>query len=134
ARARGPVSCAGLSAGAAVAWIGAMGFPERITPLALYEPVLFSVVDEQSPPPNEADGFRDAFETSAALLQAGDTLGAGRCFVDYWSGAGSWERMPEARREQVAFSIAGIGGWAHACLGGPPPARALLWVGPAVLF
>src|SRR5262245_7744268 len=133
-RARGPVSLVGHSYGAAVALIAAMEFPERINSLALYEPVLFSVVDEQSPPPNEADGFRDAFETSAALLQAGDTLGAGRCFVDYWSGAGSWERMPEARREQVAFSIAGIGGWAHACLAEPTPLRAFSWVGAPVLF
>jgi pimeloyl-ACP methyl ester carboxylesterase len=133
-RARGPVSLVGHSYGAAVALIAAMEFPERISSLVLYEPVLFSVIDEQSPSPNEADGFREAFDATAALLDAGDAIGAGRCFVDYWSGEGSWERMPEARRAQVAASIASIGDWAHACLAEPTPLRAFSWLGAPVLL
>jgi pimeloyl-ACP methyl ester carboxylesterase len=134
ARARGPLMLVGHSYGAAVALVAALEHPERVHALALYEPTLFSLVDAESPAPNDVDGFRAAFAETAALFESGDAPAAGKRFVDYWSGPGSFERMPEARQGQVATSMACIRSWAHACLQEPTPLRAFSWVGAPVLF
>jgi pimeloyl-ACP methyl ester carboxylesterase len=134
ARADGPVSLVAHSYGAAVALIAALERPERVHALAIYEPTLFSLVDAERSSPNEIDGFRDAYGRTVALYEAGDAAGAARCFVDYWSGAGAWERMPEPRQGQVAASIANMRGWASACLSELTPLRAFSWLGAPVLF
>ena len=134
ARATRPVSLVAHSYGAAVALMAALEHPGRVNALALYEPTLFSLVDAESPAPNDVDGFRATFERTAALMDAGDAAGAGKCFVDYWSGAGAWDRMPEARQGQVAVSIANVRGWGHACLRETTPLEAFSWVGAPVLL
>jgi pimeloyl-ACP methyl ester carboxylesterase len=134
ARARAPFILVAHSYGAAVALVAALERPERVRALAVYEPTLFSVVDAESPRPNAVDGFRAAFERSAALVDAGDPGGAGRCFVDYWSGEGAWDEMPEPRQGQVAVSMANIRGWGHACLSEPTPLEAFAWLGAPVLY
>ena len=70
ARAGRPFSVIGHSYGAAVALIAAIRQPHKVKALALYEPTLFSLVDEKSPAPNEADGIRNAVAQSAAALKA----------------------------------------------------------------
>jgi pimeloyl-ACP methyl ester carboxylesterase len=134
ARAHGPVMLVGHSYGAAVALIAALEHPEKVHALALYEPTMFSLVDQESPSPNEVDGFRATFAETAALLDAGDAPAAGKCFVDYWSGPGAWEQMPEARQGQVAAAMANIRGWGHACLKEPTHLSAFSWIGAPVLF
>ena len=134
ARAQGPVMLVGHSYGAAIALIAALEHPEKVHALVLYEPTLFSLVDMESPPPNEVDGFRAAFNDTAELIDAGDAPAAGRRFVDYWSGPGAWEQMPEARQGQVAASMSNIRAWGHACLKEPTPPAGFSWVGAPVLF
>ena len=134
ARSRQPVMLVGHSYGAAVALIAALEHPEKVHALALYEPTLFSLVDQESPPPNAIDGFRAAFNDTALLFDSGDAPAAGKRFVDYWSGSGTWEQMPEARQGQVAASMAGIRDWGHACLREPTPPSAFSWIGAPVLF
>jgi len=134
ARARAPFFLVAHSYGAAVALVAALEHPERVRAIAVYEPTLFSLVDGESPSPNEVDGFRAAFERAAALVDAGDPGGAGRCFVDYWAGAGAWDAMPEPRQGQVALSIANIRGWGRACLSEPTPLEAFAWLGAPVLY
>jgi len=134
ARARGPVSLVAHSYGAAVALVAALERPDRVHALALYEPTLFSLLDEESPPPNEADDIRGAVALAAAALDAGDRAAAAECFVDFWAGPGSWRRTPEERRGPVAASIGNIRGWAHALLSEPAPLRAFSWVGVPVLY
>jgi pimeloyl-ACP methyl ester carboxylesterase len=134
ARARGPVSLVAHSYGAAVGLLAALERPDRVHAIALYEPTLFSLVDAESPPPNDVDGFRAAFERAAALVDAGDSGGAGKCFVDYWSGPGTWDLMPEPRQGQVAVSMANIRDWGHACLSEAAPLRAFSWLGAPVLL
>ena len=131
---RGPVMLVGHSYGAAVALVAALEHPEKVHALAVYEPTLFSLVDQESPPPNAIDGFRATFTETAELFEAGDAAAAGRCFVDYWSGSGAWEQMPEARQGQVAASMANIRNWGHACLKEPTPPSAFTWIGAPVLF
>src|SRR6187397_921154 len=89
ARAGTPLVLVGHSYGAAVALIAALDRPSRVRALALYEPTLFSVIDGEGPPPNDADGIRNAVAASAAALDAGDLNAAARHFIDYWMGPGS---------------------------------------------
>src|SRR5215510_9176788 len=80
-RAGNPHVLVGHSYGAAVALIAAISQPERIRAMVLFEPVLFALLDAESPPPNEADGIRDAVIRSVAAFDAGDPAGAAECFI-----------------------------------------------------
>ena len=133
-RAHSPLMVVGHSYGAAVALIAALEHPDRVHALALYEPTLFSLVDAESPAPNDVDGFKAALADTAAAYDAGDAAAAAKCFVDYWSGRGSWDQMPEARQGQVAATMGNIRGWAHACLKEATPLRAFSWLGAPILF
>jgi pimeloyl-ACP methyl ester carboxylesterase len=134
ARAGEPFSLVAHSYGAAVALIAAMERPERIRALALYEPVLFSLLDAESPPPNDADGIRAAVADAVAALEARDPEGAARCFVDYWMGAGAWERTPQARRGPIVASISSVGGWGEALIAEPTPLKAFSRLDAPVLY
>jgi pimeloyl-ACP methyl ester carboxylesterase len=134
ARASGPVLLVAHSYGAAVALIAALERPDRIRALALYEPTLFGLLDAESPSPNEADGFREAFESAAAAFDAGDPSGAARRFVDYWSAPGAWDQMAEPRRDSVAASMGNLRAWANACFSEPTPLDAFSWLGAPVLY
>jgi pimeloyl-ACP methyl ester carboxylesterase len=114
ARAGRPLVLVGHSFGAAVALIAALADPSRVAALALYEPTLFSLIDADGPPPNEADGIRGAVAAATAALDAGDRERAAGHFIDYWMGAGSWAGMPDARRAPIAASGINVRRWAHA--------------------
>lgn len=116
----GPVLVA-HSYGASVALVAAALFPGRFRALALYEPTLFSLLDAESPPPNEADGIRNAVAASAAALDAGDADAAAGHFIDFWMGEGAWQRTPEARRGPIAESVRNVRGWAKALVSEPTP-------------
>jgi pimeloyl-ACP methyl ester carboxylesterase len=134
ARAGDPFALVGHSYGAAVALIAAVTQPDRIRALALYEPTLFALVDAESPPPNDADGIRAAVAGAAAALEAHDPAGAARCFIDFWMGAGAWDRTPEQRRGPIAASVANVRGWANAAFGDPTPLRAFSELRVPVLY
>ena len=135
ARAGAPFALVGHSYGAAVALIAALAQPAgRVRALALYEPTLFSLIDAESPPPNEADGIRATVAGAAAALDAGDPAGAAEWFIDYWMAAGSWARMPDARKGPITTSIANVRGWANALLGEPTPLEAFAALRVPVLF
>jgi pimeloyl-ACP methyl ester carboxylesterase len=92
--------------------------------VAVYEPTLFSLIDADSPPPNDADGIKNAVRAATACLEAGDARRAAEQFIDFWMGAGSWARMPEARQEPIAKSVASIPSWSNALLKEPTPLSA----------
>jgi pimeloyl-ACP methyl ester carboxylesterase len=104
----------GHSYGAAVALRAAQRMPYQVRALALYEPTLFSLLDQESPAPNEADGIRLAAAGAAQEVARGRPDDAARHFIDYWSGAGAWDRLPAARREPIVRSIPDVAHWAHA--------------------
>jgi pimeloyl-ACP methyl ester carboxylesterase len=134
ARAGDPHVLVGHSYGAAVALIAAVAQPHRVRALAVYEPVLFSLLDAESPPPNEADGIRAALAGAAAALDAGNPSGAAECFIDFWMGRGTWARMPDSRKGPIAASITNIGQWAAALLDEPTPLAAFSTLKIPVLF
>lgn len=71
-----PVALVGHSYGGAVALLAALADPGRVRALAIYEPTLFALVDAAHPPPNGADGIRNAVSAAGAALDAGDRDGS----------------------------------------------------------
>jgi pimeloyl-ACP methyl ester carboxylesterase len=123
ARAGDPFALVAHSYAAAVALIAAVTQPHRVRVMALYEPTLFALVDAESPPPNDADGIRGAVARAAAALDVGVPDRAAECFIDFWMGAGAWDRMPEQRKGPIASSVTNVRGWANALFGEPTPLR-----------
>lgn len=134
ARAGAPLVLVGHSYGAAVALIAALDRPERVRGLALYEPTLFSLIDGEAPPPNHADGIRNAVAASAAALDEGDRNGAAERFIDYWMGPGSWRRTPEKRQPTIAASVVNVRRWKHALVTEPTPLAAFAALDVPVLY
>jgi pimeloyl-ACP methyl ester carboxylesterase len=123
-RAGNPHVLVGHSYGAAVALVAAISRPDRVRAMALYEPVLFALLDAESPPPNEADGIRDAVTRAVATFDAGDPAGAAECFIDFWMGRGAWARTPDSRKAPIAATIGNLRQWAHALMTEPTPLAA----------
>lgn len=134
ARAGDPFALIGHSYGGAVALIAAVAQPQRIRALALYEPTLFALVDAESPPPNEADGIRNAVISARAALDAGNPDRAAECFIDFWMSEGAWARLPEARKEPIRAAISNIRGWAWALFNEPTPLAAFSQLDVPVLY
>ena len=97
----------------------------------LYEPTLFSLVDAEAPPPNAADGIRQAVADAALALDRGDRDRAAEAFIDYWMDEGTWQQMPEPRRQPIAASAVNVRRWAHALFTEPTPLQAFRTLGRA---
>ncbi len=117
ARAGRPFALVGHSYGGAVAAIAALRHRADVRALALYEPTLFALLDEEKPPPNDADGIRAAVARSVAALAAADPDAASGHFIDYWMGPGTWAGLPDGRRAPITAAIVNIAGWGHALFG-----------------
>jgi len=133
-RAGSRFAIAGHSYGGAIALIAALAHPTRVRALALYEPTLFSLLEEDAPGQAAAAGIRAAVADAARALDAGDLVGAGRRFIDYWMGEGAWDAMPTARKTVVAGSMVNVRGWAHALFDDPTPLAAFRALRVPVLY
>jgi len=102
--------------------------------MALYEPTLFALVERESRSPNDVDGIRNCVATSVAALETGDATGAARCFIDFWMGAGSFDRMPERVQAATADSVKNIQGWKEALFDEPTPLEAFAALDVPVLL
>ena len=120
------------SYGAAVALIAAMSQPHRISALALYEPVLFSLLDGDDS--DEAVGIRAVAARATAALDVSDLNAAAEAFIDFWMGAGSWARTPESRKTPIAASMTNLPGWFRALSNEPTPLRAFCALHVPVLY
>ena len=134
ARAGSPFALVGHSYGAAVALIAALSNPGRVRAIALYEPTLFSLIDADTPRPNDADGIHRAVVDAGRLLDAGNRDAAAERFIDYWMGAGSWKRTPETRKAPVAASVANVRRWGYALFSEPTPLAAFRSLHIPVLY
>ena len=133
-RAGAPLALIGHSYGAAVALKAALGFSGRVRAMALYEPTLFSLIEAEGPPPNDADGIRNAVADAGAALDVGNRDAAAECFIDYWMSPGSWRRMPAERKPPIAASVLNIRRWAHALFTEPTPLAAFASLDMPVLL
>ena len=133
-RAGTPFALVGHSYGAAVALMAALANPGRVRALAVYEPTLFALVEAQCPPPNGADGIRQAVSSACEALDAGDRDAAAGHFIDYWMGPGSWGATPPARKPAIADSVVNVRRWAHALITEPTPLQAFAGLTMPILF
>jgi pimeloyl-ACP methyl ester carboxylesterase len=134
ARASDPFALVGHSYGAAVALIAAVNQPRRVCALVLYEPTLFGLIDAEAPPPNDADGIRNAVASAAAALDAHNPDAAAKYFIDFWMGEGAWDQTPEQRKGPMAASVAHVRGWAHALFNELTPLTAFSELNMPVLY
>lgn len=134
ARAGDRFSLVGHSYGGGIALVGALVHRQRLHAMALYEPTLFALVEQESPSPNDVDGIRNAVTTSVAALEAGDPAAAARCFIDFWMSPGSFDRMPERVQAATAESVRNIQGWKDALFDEPTPLQAFATLDAAVLL
>jgi pimeloyl-ACP methyl ester carboxylesterase len=116
-------SFVGHSYGGAVVLLAALQDRSRVRSLVLYEPTLFALVDAERPPPNDADGIRNAVKAASSSLDAGDTDSAAMHFIDFWMGSGSWAATPPAKKPAIAESIVNVRRWGHALFSEPTPLR-----------
>src|SRR6185503_11378987 len=123
-RAGSPSALVGHSYGAAVALIAALRDPGRVRALAVYEPTLFSLLDAEAPAPNDAEGIREVVVKAGLALDAGNQDAAAERFIDYWMGAGSWSRTPDARKAPIAESVRNVRRWGYALFTEQTPLKA----------
>lgn len=91
----------GHSYGGAVALHLAAARPDLVHSLAVYEPVLLHLLLEHAPVTDALEALNLAARIRRLSAEGYDG-GAAELFVDYWSGAGAWERLEP--RQQVAIA------------------------------
>jgi len=118
-----PVHLIGHSYGGAVALDIAMRWPERVRTLTLYEPVRFALLDNA-----ETAGIRqliiDAGTRIVQLVNAGRLHESAAMFVDYWSGRGTWDKVPVPRRQMFADRMPKVAAEFDALFGDDMPTEA----------
>lgn len=118
-----PVHLVGHSYGGAVALEIAMRWPRRVRSLTLYEPVRFALLDDE-----ETSGIRqmimDTGMRIVELVKSGRLHDAGERFVDYWSGRGTWGKLPAPRRQVFSERMHKVAAEFDALFGDPTPAEA----------
>jgi pimeloyl-ACP methyl ester carboxylesterase len=87
------IALVGHSYGGAVAMAWAMKHPTKVKQLILYEPVLFGLLDESDP------GLQEIMSLIEVLNQTREDEGRWEqrteLFVNYWSGEGTFQRLPK---------------------------------------
>lgn len=112
----------GHSYGGAVALQLALRWPQRVRSLTLFEPVRFALLH------TDADRalWRDITAVGheiCAHARAGRLQASAERFVDYWSGEGTWARMPGPRQSALAPRMTKVSAEFDALFGdGLPPA------------
>jgi len=95
----GPLHLVGHSYGAAIALQFALTYPERVASLTLYEPAQFLLLFAdglKSPEGREILAVRKFMHEN--VKSPIGRWSAARKFIDYWSGEGSWNKIPFRRR------------------------------------
>jgi pimeloyl-ACP methyl ester carboxylesterase len=118
-----PVHLIGHSYGGAVALEIAMRWPEKVRTLTLYEPVRFALLDHA-----ETSGIRQMIiETGTRIVQlvnSGRLHESAAIFGDYWSGRGTWDKVPTPRRQVFADRMHKVACEFDALFGDATPAEA----------
>ena len=93
-----PVHLVGHSFGGAVALTFASMFPGHVASLTLIEPAAFNAIRDQM----HQLPFMRAVRSSRVALAEGDAWNSMRCFIDFWSGEGAWNRTSHGLRQRLA--------------------------------
>lgn len=95
----------GHSYGGAIALKAALAQTGRIASLAIFEPVLFSILLAEDPEQPAAREIISVGDDTSAAIDGGEPARAAQRFIDYWMGEGAWAATPEKRREPIASSM-----------------------------
>ena len=95
------VHLVGHSYGGGVALKLAQLYPQQVNSVVVYEPVLFRLLFDHNARHAPAQEVIAAAAKIQVCLLAGHIDRAAQHFVDYWSGHGTWESMPQSRRHTV---------------------------------
>jgi len=104
-----PFHVVGHSYGGAIAVRIALLQPEKVLSLCLYEPALWGMLEGNWP---DDDGTKEIFAVRRNLVDhvlAGSVEAGCEQFIDYWTGPGSWARIPLERRPALAASVRAAG-------------------------
>lgn len=93
-----PVHMVGHSFGGAVALKIASLFPDKVASTTLIEPAAFNVIQDQL---TQLPIIR-AVRSSLVALSEGDAWNSMRFFIDFWNGAGAWNRTSHGLRQRLA--------------------------------
>jgi pimeloyl-ACP methyl ester carboxylesterase len=104
ARVEGPVHLAGHSYGGAVALKTALRRPERIASVYAHEPVLFALLRSEGCLA-EWNEIANVSLGAAQHVENGRTDLAAEGFINYWSGPGAWQSLPEDRKRAFESTI-----------------------------
>lgn len=99
------VHLVGHSYGAALAIRLALAHPQRVRSLVLYEPVLFSLLDDRRFDPSLREEVLQVGRRIGALSAARQVLRAARCFIDYWAGPGAWLALGARQQQAIARRV-----------------------------
>ena len=102
--------------------------------LVLYEPTLFSLLEEEAPGQDAAKEIREVAADAAAAIDVDDSSAAAARFINYWMGNGTWDAMPNSRQAVVAASMSNVRGWAKALFGESTPLHAFRALEIPVLY
>ena len=106
--AQGQVHLVGHSYGAAAALKVAGMHPQRVASVVAYEPVLFRLLFDDPRWQREAEDVLIVVHAMREALEQGRPELAGKCFVDFWSGAGAWKTLPTVRQQAVALRMPSV--------------------------
>ena len=98
----GGVHLVGHSYGGAIALRVALYHPGSVRSVSVYEPVAFRVLFDHFGRRRPAAEALEVAQSIRRSLHAGDQGTAARVFIDFWSGAGSWNALSAERRKAHA--------------------------------
>lgn len=107
-RAVGRVHLVGHSYGGAVAARAAVRYAHRVASVTLYEPVLFRFLADDDDSRGAKAEIEAVDRKVRAEIEQGRPEAAAEHFIDYWSGHGSWQSLPEWRRDGLARKMAKV--------------------------
>ena len=110
-----PFHLIGHSYGGGTALRLAQGQPHRVLTLSMYEPSMFCLLDGAGPERAEVQCVIDA----VASHTHGDPRMATRVFIDYWNGAGSFDALPDNRKDAMVNRVHKVNLDFHALLSDP---------------
>jgi pimeloyl-ACP methyl ester carboxylesterase len=118
--AHGRVHVVGHSYGAAVALLLALTHPWLVRSMVLYEPVVFGALDRNGADASLWQEITQVGRTVVMHARLRRLLASARLFVDYWSGAGSWQALGAAKQGAIALRMPTVSGHFSALFGWQP--------------
>jgi pimeloyl-ACP methyl ester carboxylesterase len=79
----------------------ALYHPERVTSVAVYEPVVFRLLFDYHGRRQPASEIIELAMAMRRRLRSGDAAAAGSRFVDYWGGAGTWRGLSVGQQAAI---------------------------------